>query len=288
VTIDVFCNGCGARGEIQRVAARVIHDCGSDDVDLWMGSPEQVRRVAALAGPPPVFSDFMRTAKQPGMPAPGDADRKGYVGDDPVAGWDEYPGPGPQPSGINAPAHTEVDGRVPTKKQPGEVEKSNLYIYDKHDPDPGYGADVPDPLVAKHEYPAPFVTKTPFLGRRKVLKERPTTVPGLPLKGASCPRCGTADTAIVTDDRDHAHWYCAMRLCGSLADLDVHPQTDPWHPGKQAWGQDDFWHGRKVAAAAKDGQLMRRIATVGRTNPGLSLSEVVFLARQSVIQYPEA
>lgn len=288
MTVEVFCNGCGERGQIPHLAAKVVHDgCGSSDVDLWMDSPEQHRRVAALAGPPPVFADFMvRTAKQPGMPLPGDADRKGYVGDDPVAGWDEYQGPGPHPNGLNAPGHTEIDGRAPTKKQPGVVEESNLYVYDKHHPDPGYGADVPDPLVAKHEYPAPFVTKTPFLGRRK--REKPATVPGIALEGAACPRCGTANTAIVTDDRDHAHWYCGMRLCGSLADLDRHPDVDPYRPDGRSWSQDEFWHGRKVAANAKDGQLMRRIATIGRTNSGLSLSEVVSLARQSVIQYPEA
>lgn len=287
MTVEVFCNGCGERGEVPRLAAKVVHDgCGSSDVDVWMGSPEQIQRAAALAGPPPVFADFMRVAKQPGMPAPGDADRAGYVGDDPVAGWDEYPGPGPSANPLNAPEHTEVNGRVPTKKQPGAVEESNLYVYDKHHPDPGYGADVPDPLVAKHEYPAPYVTKTPFLGRRK--RERPATVPGIALEGATCPRCGTADTAIVTDDRDHAHWYCGMRLCGSLVDLDLHPEIDPFNPGRVATAQDEFWHGRKVAATARDGQLMRRIATIGRVNPGLGLSEVVFLARQSVIEYPEA
>lgn len=287
MTVEVFCNGCGQIGEGPRVATKLIHDgCGSEDVDLWMGSPEQLQRIAALAGPPPVFADFMRVAKQPSTPPTGDADRKGYVGDDPVPGWNEYPGPGPSPNDFAAPEHTETHGRAPTKKQPGVVEESNLYVYDKHHPDPGYGEDVPEPLVAKHEYPAPFVTKTPFLGRRK--RERPATVPGIALEGAACPRCGTADTAIVTDDRDHAHWYCGMRLCGSLVDLDVHPDVDPFNPGRIATAQDEFWHGRKVAANARDGQLMRRIATIHRVNPGLGLSEVVFLARQSVIEYPEA
>ena len=285
MTVEVFCNGCGQRGELPRLTARAVHDgCGSSDVDVWLGTPEQISRVAALVGPPPVFADFMRTAKQPGMPAPGDADRKGYVGDDPVAGWDEYQGPGPHPNPLTAPEHTEVGGRAPTKKQPGAVEESNLYVYDKHHPDPGYGEDVPEPLVAKHEYPAPYVTKTPFLGRRK----RTNTVPGIALEGAACPRCGTTNTAIVTDDRDHAHWYCSMRLCGSLVDLDRHPEVDPFNPGRVATAQDEFWHGQRVAANAKDGQLMRRIATIGRVNPGLGLSEVVSLARQSVIQYPEA
>lgn len=287
MTVEVFCKGCGQFGEISRLAANAVHDgCGSTEVDLWLGTPEQVQRVATLAGPPPVFADFMRTAKQPGMPSSGDADRKGYVGDDPVAGWDEYQGPGPHPNNFNAPAHTEVGGRAPTKKQPGVVEDSNLYVYDKHHPDPGYGEDVPAPLVATHDYPAPFVTKTPFLGRRK--REVSATVSGIPLKGASCPRCGTVDTAIVTDDRDHAHWYCTMRLCGSLADLDLHPEINPYQPKDIRDGRDEFWHGRKVAASVKDGQLMRRIATISRVNPGLGLSEVVFLARQSVIQYPEA
>ena len=283
MSVEVFCNGCGERGSIERVAARVIHSCGSDEVDLWMGTPEQLAKAAAKAGPEPVFVGFMRTARQPPMPPPA-GHRPEYVGEDPVAGWDQFAGPAPHPSLMNAPAHTEVNGREPTKKQPGVIEDSNAYVYDKHRPHPGYGEVAPEPLVAEHEYPAPFVTKTPFLGQRK----KDPVVRGIPLKGASCPRCGAADTAIVADDRDHAHWYCPMRLCGSLVDLDLAPTVNPFQPEPRTWGKHDFWHGKRVTAAKKDGQLMTRMATIGRVNPGLSLSEVVYLARQSVIQYPEA
>jgi ribosomal protein S27AE len=292
VSIQIICMGCGERGEIDRPEPEILHACGSKNVDLWDEGDEGQRRIAARrAGPEPVFTAFLRAATtQPPMPRPKDSKDDGFpIGTDPEAGWDEYPGPGPHPNGLNAPAHTETKGRAPTRPVPGQVNESNLYVYDKHDPHPGYGENPPAPLVAEHGYDDPWVTKTPFLGQRRVAQ---TDKPGLLLKGASCPRCGTADTSIVPDHRDHAHWFCGMKLCGSLADLDQHPEIDPFHPPREragGWGQDEFRREKKrVFAGKKDGQVLRRIATIGQVNPGLSLSEAVHLARQSVIQYPEA
>jgi ribosomal protein S27AE len=290
VSIQIICMDCGERGEIDRPAPEILHACGSKNVDLWDGSEQQRRVAARRAGPEPIFTAFLREAAQPPMPRPKDSTDTGFpVGTDPEAGWDEYPGPGPHPNGLNAPSHTETQGREPTRPVPGQVNRSNLYVYDKHDPHPGYGENPPAPLVAPH-YDDQWVTKTPFLGQRREVAQ--TDKPGLLLKGASCPRCGTADTSLVADYRDHAHWVCGQQRCGSLVDLDLHPEIDPYRPPREragGWGQDQFRREKKrVFAGKKDGQILRRVATIGQVNPGLSLSEAVHLARQSVIQYPEA
>jgi hypothetical protein len=281
--IEVFCYGCGARGRMEKVATTVQHTCGSYEVDLWEGTPEQRRLHAAARTGGPAFTDFMRrgNTQQP-MPRPREADDRWpeYVGDDPEPGWDEYPGPGPHPNGMSVPQHTDTTPRAPTKKQPGVIEDSNLYVYDKHNPHPGYGESAPPPLVAPHRYPS-NTTHTPFLGQKR-------EVEGITLTGAACPTCAAPHTALVPDYRDHAHWYCP-RKCGSLADLDRAPGIDPYRPPNTiAWGSDAYRREKKLLAGKKNGQLFKRIAKIAETNPGLSGIETVHLARQSVIKFPEA
>lgn len=283
---DVVCFGCGERGTIDKLARTVTHDCGSSDVDLWTDEPDQRSRIAALRGGGPSFVDFMReAAHQPGMPTPsGAGDRSpALVGNDPVDGWDEYEGDMPGPNPMAAPEHTETraERRAPTRPIGGEEEtqESNAYVYNKRQPYKGYGEDAPAPYVAPHEYDlGQKATKIPFLGRRK--NAEPVAL------SAPCPRCAAPGTQLVADGREHAHWACHAK-CGSLADLDAHPEVDPYRPGTRSWGQDPF---RATArrTARKDGVLLRRMAVIGRTNPGLSLSEVLGLARQSVNQHPEA
>lgn len=289
--IEVFCHGCGQRGHIEKVGAEILHVCGSKDVDLWLGDEEQLQRIASLREEPePVFAEFMRTGAQQAMPHPAEADDRypGYVGTDPEPGWDEYVGPGPHPNPMNPPQHSGKHPGAPTRKTPGVVEESNAYVYDKHRPPEGYGENPPPPPVAHHDYPN-HSTTTPFLGRRKQLSdESAISGPGLPLKGASCPRCDAPDTKLMPDYREHAHWYCQSK-CGSLADLDRHLTIDPFDPpARHPWGSDTFKREKKIFAGKKNGQVLARIATITLVNPGLSPAEVVGLARQSVIQYPEA
>jgi ribosomal protein S27AE len=288
MSIEIICLGCGERGEIEKVASRVIHACGSDNVDLWMGTPNQIQRAASYAQGP-IFGEFMRdAAHQPGMAPPTGQDDNakhwpGYVGDE-ITGWNQYEGPGPSENPTTAPVHTDLTPRAPTRPIPGQVGFTNNYVYDKHNPDPGYGSEVPEPPVAKHN-DSSHTTTTPFLGRHK----QEEVLEGIPLKGASCPRCGTADTAIVADYRDHAHWFCGMRLCGSLVNLDQHPDIDPYHPPRDGRGwQETYRKDKRVFAGKKNGQVFARMTAIARTNPGLNLPEVVHLARQSVINYPEA
>lgn len=283
---DVICFGCGERGAIDKLGSRVVHSCGSADVDLWTGEQDQLSRVAALRGDGPSFVDFMRqAARQPGMPPPPNAEKEypGEVGNDPVAGWDEYEGGMPGPNPMAVPQHTELmdEKRAPVRPVPGEEETqpSNAYVYNKRQPNDAPTTPPSAPYVAPHEYDlGQKVTKIPFLGRRKSTAPVELSAP--------CPRCGARGTQLVADSREHAHWACHVR-CGSLADLDARPGVDPYRPVGADWGGDRFHQGR-TAARAKDGQILRRMAVIGKTNPGLSLSEVLGLARQSVNQHPEA
>jgi hypothetical protein len=288
MSIEIVCFGCGDRGHLDEVAPLVKHACGSTNVDVWFGTPDQQRKVAVAVARQggPSFADFMREgAKEPGMPPPTDGDKKwpGYVGDDPEAGWDEYAGPGPGANPTNAPVHTDLTPRAPTRPVPGQVGETNLYVYDKHNPAPGYGADAPAPLVAPHNYPN-HSTTTPFLARKKTEVEPE----GVLLKQASCPVCYAPDTSLRADQREHAHWFCHEK-CGSLADVDKHPEVDPYRPPlRTEWGRDSFSQGRRVFAGKKNGQVFPRMATISRMNPGLSLPETFHLARRSVLHYPEA
>lgn len=282
MSIQIICMGCGERGHIDYLAPEILHACGSKNVDLWFGTPEQVKVASKRAEPEPTFADFLgqRTAAQPPMPRPsGSHDDDFPVGDEPVAGWNEYTGPPPSENPVATSPHTETHGRAPTRPVPGQINQTNDYVYDKHDPYPPYGANEPAPLVAEHGYPS-HVTKTPFLGQRR------TTL------AANCPKCFAAETSLESDHREHAHWYCQSK-CGSLVNLDKHPEVDPFRPDlafgmSRGWGRDAFRRTKKVFAGKQDGQIFRRMATITERNPGLSLSEVVHLARQSVIQYPEA
>lgn len=284
---DVICFGCGERGTLAKLGS-AVHSCGSRDVDLWFDEPEQHRRLAVLRGEGPTFTDFMKqAAHQPGMPAPVQAHDGRFpaeVGNDPIDGWNEYEGDMPSPNPMTAPERTETrsEKRAPTRPIPGEelTQESNAYVYNKRRPNDPPTTPKDAPYVAPHEYDlGQKVTTTPFLGRRK---------DSAPIElSASCPTCSAPGTQLLADAQEHAHWACQTK-CGSLIDLDKHPEVDPYRPGSRAWGQDPFRVTGRRTAGKKDGTLLRRVAVIGRTNPGLSLSEILGFARQSVIKHPEA
>lgn len=264
-TIEVFCFGCGGRGKVAALGQRIQHTCGSEDVDLWLDSDEQRRRIAALTQPEPKFIPHMttRVATKP-------------VGDE-IPGWDEYQGPLPGPNElIPAPQHTKPG--APTKRVPGVPMEPNAYVYDKNDPPPGYGENPPAPQVAPHHYPN-HANTSPYLGHR--------SAEGVLLTGAACPQCDSPSTTLRQDARAEAHWYC-QRRCGSLINLDKHPRIDPFQPPTRDWGLDAFRTRRAMFAGKKPGQVMPRLAVISRINPGLNMAEALHLARRSVEKYPEA
>lgn len=182
-SIELFCHGCGARGSVGRIAANLRCRCGSHDLDLWQGTPEQNARIAQLTArtsmwgaetanimsmgerhdkgePLPLnFSEWMtgKTAA-PTKAAP--------VGGD-VPGWNEYTGPRPgvsgEQNGIGTPyvcpvCHGEgfdlQDGGTCRMCGGAKVITPNA---DEHE-------EVP--AVARHDYPS-TQTKVPFMGKRK-------------------------------------------------------------------------------------------------------------------------
>lgn len=299
MSVEVFCWDCGSLSTVASVRPDMRHECGSRELDLWDGSEDQRRRVAALQRaartPEPTFTEFMRTAQGPveeGEPTPAMHQQTAHPSDpyDPdtvngdVPGWAIYTGPPPKPNPRQAPPHHGDTPSAPvTHTAPEGQAQTNYWVYDKHDPRPSISGNprdpntphVPEPYVKRHPYPSTQTT-IPFLGQRAP-----------ELKGASCPRCGVADTTMLVDDRQDAHWYCRAK-CGSLVNLDRHPTVDPYRPpATHPWGADGFKKGRKLISRKKTGQVLARMSVIAESNPALTVRESLHLARQSVIAYPE-
>lgn len=154
--VNVVCMRCGFTGAVNKVTATLRCSCGSSDLDLYTGSPEQNAHIASLRQPKqaaqaPSFKEFMlgKTAK----PQPVEQ------------GWSEYEGPmpGPNPMSNNVTEPVRCPSCHGTK-------------YDIQDGGPcracsGKGviqpttADMQEPQVARHQYPS-TQTKVPFMGRK--------------------------------------------------------------------------------------------------------------------------
>lgn len=82
-------------------------------------------------------------------------------------------------------------------------------------------------------------------------------------------------------------WTMNCPNCGPLVNIDRHPEYDPY---KFTW-ETEFPKNNfkpkqsRKAATKKTGRLLSIIATVHRSNPGLSIREVVTLARNTVARY---
>lgn len=314
--IDVFCWGCASHGAVTKVTAGLRCSCGSDDVDLYTASHEQLARVAAVRTVTELsFAAFMTKASAP-------------VGGD-VPGWNEYAGPRPTPSTMSNGVAEPITCPVCHGSRYDTLDKGTCRECG------GSGVVTPTtsaqdaPAVARHQYPSTQTT-VPFMGRRKQsgrtsgdplgsaeqhIKDttkgyggeedepkhwtnsknfgdwepRPYEHTGQPLAlhGAQCPNCGKSHTELVQDRNENAWWSCPY--CGPLSNVDSKPHVDPFNPpedfvpnGKLFKSSSKLWRGKKT------GRLMKQIVLIGQTNPGLTIRETVGLARTALNRYPEA
>ena len=106
----------------------------------------------------------------------------------------------------------------------------------------------------------------------------------LELEGAHCPNCGQNPTHLMKDHKEHAWWTCPN--CGPLADIDKHPEIDPYSAGANFQPiQPSKFRTSSLVPRAKDGKALQMMATITRENPGLSLPEVLYLARTTIQRY---
>lgn len=108
--------------------------------------------------------------------------------------------------------------------------------------------------------------------------------PSEPLKlNSPCPECGHPHTDLVTDNTpaEDGWWHCPN--CGPLVNIDKHPEVNPYDHGTYP-GRDS---GFKSAKKSRPGRVMRMVASVSSTNPGLSTREVLDVVRRTVQKYSE-
>lgn len=150
--IPVCCYACGNQACVNRVTAGLRCRCGSTEVDLVDGTPEQAEHLASLRTGQLSFLDFMRQAST------------SPVGTE-IKGWNVYQGPPPAANPAHAPTAT-----IPCPVCHG----SGLDLQDG-----GVcrecGGDKrltpttsvqPAPLVARHPGTS-TQTSVPFMGRRR-------------------------------------------------------------------------------------------------------------------------
>jgi hypothetical protein len=329
--VEVCCFACGAQACVNRVTAGLQCRCGSVDVDLYDGSPEQLRTLAVARIGQQGFLEFMQSLT---------FEASAPVGDE-IKGWNVYQGPppGPNPWGPQRPAsqvcpichgsQIDVQDGGPCR----ECETTGRVVPTT--------AVTPPLQVARHPGTS-TQTKVPFMGRRRVAAHpsveevlRETTPdysdrggkgpkekdepfrwndtnthypradtmspatryreqrdysqapPGhFAMPGASCPNCGQDPTHLVKDHKENAWWHCPN--CGPLANIDKHPEIDPYRPTENFLPNPKGFKTSKVAYAGNDrGSLLRMIAVAQEGNPGLSVPEVIFLVRNSASRYLE-
>jgi hypothetical protein len=127
-------------------------------------------------------------------------------------------------------------------------------------------------------------TRSPAMGYGQ---PRDYSQPGAPfhMPGTSCPTCGTGPLALTKDHRENAWASCPT--CGPLADIDAHPEINPYDLPPGFTPASGYKAARKLVPTRKTGRLLATAVKVERENPGLSRAQAVWLARQSLRRHPE-
>jgi len=102
---------------------------------------------------------------------------------------------------------------------------------------------------------------------------------------ANCPNCGHAPTELRKDKNEDAWWHCPN--CGPLANVDKHPEINPYSPPEQFQPDRTMKTGGFLSRNRKTGRLMRILAGIVEHNEALTASEALDIARTTVRLYPE-
>jgi hypothetical protein len=272
--IPVFCADCGARGVIAKLSTDLMCRCGSSNLGLEGVDPKPSMMAQGAGG----------TGWGKPMPSP-------------TRGWSDYAGPLP---GTPPRAPRDMDTHVcpqchGTGLDPAYPETvcrrcmgagtvtgiatgppGNDYLHpetmDATEPSgPPSGGARWQGRAAKTERPARQVTLPAPDERRYLLAQ------------ANCPSCANHGTALAPDRAHHAWWVCK---CGSLADLDRHPDLDPYRPGEN-FRPDRSMKTRTAKLARKprrDGRLLAILTRVHAANQ-VSAQEALTLARATLVAH---
>lgn len=169
----------------------------------------------------------------------------------------------------------------------------------------GWGLSTPESRVAarvsltdpagsaeyqnRHGAPGYTIPEEQFTDRSKNVDYREPRDYGKPtdkpyqMHQATCPNCGHAPTELRKDRNEDAWWHCPS--CGPLANIDKHPDIDPYSPPKN-FQPDRSMKTSKLRRNHKTGKLISIIATVQDHND-LSIAEALAIARTTLLTYPE-
>jgi hypothetical protein len=205
------------------------------------------------------FASFM-AARNEGRPGAYKSEAEEF---NTVKGWSEYEGPMP---GKNPMSNGEGSITCPVCHGDGfDLQEGN----DCRECG-GSGKVTPTttaraPEVAKHDYPN-NATTVPFMGSLDL--------------DARCPSCSTPTSLHASSKRGQALWRCAR--CGPLANLDAHPEINPFAPP----GRARLARVAKTGSARHTARIMPMLASIAEAND-LSPTEALALALATVRRYPE-
>lgn len=321
MSTPVICRTCRAVASVNRVTAGLRCACGSADVDLFdpgelgfhefMGAahgpgtgwtqsrPDPLKGWSEYAGempgpnpgwghnPPETIPcsnchGTGRSLREVCRACQGKGRRRPTTSVKPEPQVAKHPGQtrvpfmGRRKSGVQSPFDVAAPGRELVT--PEKILRSTT---------PGYKGDAKDasepmPNVSPHLKHRDDVRAAEHFSD-SALRERRQM--GYPMHEADCPKCGEAPTHLVNDYKDDAWWHC--RNCGPLANIDRHPEIDPYNPpaGFKASPKQFSTTPPKSAAKEERGLVLPMFASVLSTNPGLSPREALGIVRTTVQKY---
>lgn len=310
---SIICHGCGTVGAVNRVTAGLRCTCGSNDLDLFepgsipflaaMGveansggtgfgktMPDPLKGWSDYAGPMPGKSPFAVTPSPMRCPNCNGSGRSLREVCRACKGTGRY-----HPQMSEVPETQVARHRYPStqttvpfvgrRKKAGRTSTDPLGSPEQHirETTPGYtsqGYSGPDPQTGM--YPR-FPNTSPHVKTREDRDYSQGMDKPLRLDAAPCPECRHAPTQLVKDGKEDAWWHCPN--CGPLANIDKHPEINPFQPTEYSSREKGF----KEAArnAQKTGRVLRMFATVREANSGLATREILDIVRRTVQKYSE-
>jgi hypothetical protein len=182
---------------------------------------------------------------------------------------------------------TIVSGR-PSKADPyGTAEYQNMHGA------PGSGSNVAErteefnPEDKRTFYPKAD-TMSPATRHRQQPDYDAPTGRHYQMNGATCPNCGHTPTELRKDTRGDAWWVCPNKECGPLANIDQHPEVNPYDTERNVGMKPNkSMKVSKLRRTRKTGKLLSMLATIHSANQGIDPAEAIEVARRTIITYRE-
>lgn len=316
----LICHGCRTVGSVDRITAGLRCTCGSDDLDLfdpseltfleYMGAAHGPGTGWNVTRPDPLDGWSQYAGPMPGanpMPTPAGPDRcpecKGQKVDirdgglcrackgtgkrtptfseapEPLVKRHNYPST--QTSvpfmGRRRRASVPSGGKHPTVE---EVIKATTpgWVEGQGQVSPGKFPNVSPHLKTRDDEAAGQLYTDDALRNRR--QSQPYA-----MHEAECPNCGHAPTHLVSDNKGNGWWHCPN--CGPLANIDKHPEIDPYNPPDDFKPTPRSFQARRNGSVRATGRILPMLATITATNTGLDLGEALGIARATVSRYAE-